>query len=158
MFKKILVCLDGSELAEVILPYALEQAKRFDSELVLFRAFSEPSVISLAMPGMPGVPIETDRMEKHLLEDEMKVETYLNSLADKLQSENNLIVNYDKMRGVAGPAIVEYCGKHEIELIAIATHVRSEPSRVVLGSVADYVIRHSGTPILLIRPTGVKAK
>ena len=44
MFKKILVCLDGSELAEVILPYALEQAKRFGSELVLFRAFSDRGV------------------------------------------------------------------------------------------------------------------
>jgi len=158
MFKKILVCLDGSELAEVILPYALEQARRFDSELVLFRAFSEPSVISLAMPGMPGVPIETGRMEKHLIEDEREVETYLKSLADKLQSENNLRVNYGKVRGAAGPAIVEYCAKQEIELIAIATHVRSLPSRVLLGSVADYVIRHSGTPILLIRPTGGKAK
>ena len=158
MFKKILVCLDGSELAEVILPYALEQAKRFDSELVLFRAFSEPSVISLAMPGMPGLPMETERKEKHLIEDERIVETYLKSLADKLRSENNLMINYDKMQGAAGPSIVEYCGKQEIELIAIATHVRSEPSRVVLGSVADYVIRYSGTPILLIRPTGIKAK
>jgi nucleotide-binding universal stress UspA family protein len=158
MFKKILVCLDGSELAEVILPYALEQARRFDSELVLFRVFSEPSVISLAMPGMPGVPIDTERMEKHLIEDEREAETYLKSLADKLQSENNIKVNYDKVLGAAGPAIVEYCGKQEIELIAIATHVRSEPSRIVLGSVADYVIRHSGTPILLIRPTGGKAK
>jgi nucleotide-binding universal stress UspA family protein len=158
MFKKILVCLDGSELAEVILPYAIEQARRFDSELVLFRAFSEVSVISLAMPGMPGVPIETERMEKDLIKDEMEVETYLKSLADKLQAENKLTVNYDKMQGAAGPAIIEYCRNHEIELIAIATHVRSEPSRIVLGSVADYVIKHSGTPILLIRPTGVKAK
>ena len=158
MFKKILVCLDGSELAEVILPYALEQAKRFDSELVLFRAFSEPSFISLAIPGMPGVPIETERMEKHLIKDEIEAETYLKSLADKLQAENSLTVNYHQVMGEAGPAIIEYCVKQEIELIAIATHVRSEPSRVMLGSVADYVIRHSGTPILLIRPTGGKAK
>ena len=97
-------------------------------------------------------------MEKHLIKDESEAETYLKSLADKLQAENSLMVNYYLVKGEAGPAIIEYCGEHEIELIAIATHVRSEPSRVMLGSVADYVIRHSGTPILLIRPTGGKAK
>ncbi len=158
MFKKILVCLDGSDLAEKILPYAIEQAKRFDSELVLFRAFSEPSAISLAIPGMPGVPIETKRTEKHLIEDEQEAEIYLKSLADKVQAEEKIKVNYEKVLGVAGPAIVEYSVKQGIELIAIATHGRSGPGRVVLGSVADYVIRRSGMPILLIRPTIDKVK
>lgn len=156
MYKKIVVCLDGSELAEAILPYALEQARSFNSELVLFMAVSEPSLISLAMPGMPGVPIDTRRMEKQFIEDEREGESYLKSLADKLQEENKLIVNYDTAQGSAGQAIVEYCGKQMIELIAIATHGRSGPGRVVLGSVADYVIRHSSVPILLIRPTGDK--
>jgi nucleotide-binding universal stress UspA family protein len=156
MFKKILVCLDGSTLAEQILPYATEQASRFDSELVLFRAFSEPSAISLALPGMPGVPIDTGRVEKHLMEDEREAETYLKSLADKLQVETRLMVSYDKMLGSAGPAIVEYCETQEIELIAIATHGRSGLGRAVLGSVADHVIRRSGMPILLVRPTGDK--
>ena len=55
MFKKILVCLDGSELAEKILPYAVEEAVHFDAELVLFRVFSESGLISLAVPGIPGV-------------------------------------------------------------------------------------------------------
>jgi nucleotide-binding universal stress UspA family protein len=152
MFKKILVCLDGSRLAEQILPYAVEQAKRFASEIVLFKAFSEPSTISLAMPGMPGVPIDTGRVERHLIEDEREAETYLKSLADKLQTETGLRVNYDKVLGLAGPAIVEYCRDQEIELIAIATHGRSGFGRALLGSIADYVIRHSGIPILLIRP------
>jgi nucleotide-binding universal stress UspA family protein len=156
MYKKILVCLDGSKLAEAILPYATEQAKRFDSELVLFRASSERSSISLALPGMPGVPIDTKRAEKQLIEDEKEAETYLKSLAEKLQAETKLMVNYDQVLGVAGPAIVEYCADQDIELVAIATHGRSGPGRVVLGSVADYVIRHAGIPILLIRPAGEK--
>lgn len=152
MYKKILVCLDGSKLAEQILPYVVEQAKRFAGEIVLFKAFSEPSTISLAMPGMPGVPIDTGRAEKHLIEDEREAETYLKSLADKLQTETGLRVTYDKVLGPAGPAIVEYCRNQEIELIAIATHGRSGFGRALLGSIADYVIRHSGIPILLIRP------
>jgi nucleotide-binding universal stress UspA family protein len=154
MFKKILVCLDGSRLAEAILPYASEQARRFDSELVLFRALSERSSISLALPGMPGVPIDNKRVEKLLIEDKKEAETYLESLAERLRAETKLEVSYDQVLGVAGPAIVEYCEDQGVELIAIATHGRSGPGRVVLGSVADYVIRHAGIPILLIRPGG----
>jgi nucleotide-binding universal stress UspA family protein len=153
MFERILVCLDGSGLAEAILPYAVEQAKRFGSELVLFRAFSEPSALSLAIPGTAGVPIDTKRVERHLIEDEKEAETYLKSMADKLLAETGLKVNYVKVMGLAGPAIVDYCREQEIGLIAIATHGRSGPRRVVLGSVADYVIRNSGMPILLVRPS-----
>ncbi len=153
MYNTILVCLDGSKLAEQILPYAIEQAKHFDGELVLFSVISEPSNIGLAMPGMPGLPLESRGIEKHILEDEIKTEVYLKSLADKL-SEEKIKVSFEKVLGIAGPSIVEYCEKQEIELIALATHGRSGPGRVVLGSVADYVIRHSNKPILLIRPAG----
>jgi nucleotide-binding universal stress UspA family protein len=154
MFKKILVCLDGSRLAEAILPYAIEHAMCFSSELVLFRAISESSAIGLAIPGMPGLPLETGGAGKHFIEDEQAAEDYLKSLTNNLETEGNLKVSYEEVVGVAGPSIVEYCEKNNIDLIAIATHGRSGPGRVVLGSVADYVIRNSGIPILLIRPTG----
>ncbi len=152
MFKKILVCLDGSKLAEAALPYAIEEAKRFESELVLFRAYYEPLPTSPAVPGAVGVPVMTKRVAAHLVEDEKEVERYLKSLAGKLQKETKLAVSYDKAMGQAGPAIVEYCGKQGVELIAIASHGRSGLGRVVLGSVADYVTRHSSVPILLVRP------
>jgi nucleotide-binding universal stress UspA family protein len=157
MFKKILVCLDGSRLAEAILPYAVEQGKHFESELVLFKAYSETAAISLAIPGMPGVPIEAGRVEKNLIEDEKEAEKYLQSLAAKLQAETQLTISYDTGLGVAGPAIVNYAAENAIELITLATHGRSGPGRIVLGSVADYVVRHAGVPILIIRPTVGKA-
>ncbi|MBN1368041.1 MAG: universal stress protein [Dehalococcoidales bacterium] len=156
MFKKVLVCLDGSKLAEVVLPFAIEEAKHFGSELVLFRAYSEPIPISLALPGVTGAPIETKGREKRLIEDEGEAEIYLKSLADRLQIETKLTVNYGMALGVAGPAIIEYCVNQGIELIAIATHGRSGLGRLVLGSVADYVIRHSNIPLLVVRPTGDK--
>jgi nucleotide-binding universal stress UspA family protein len=158
MFTKILVCLDGSELAEKVLPYAIEEAKRFDSELVLFRVVSEPYLVSLALPGMPGVPLDAGRTEQRELEEEKDAEQYLKSIAEKLQTEKNLRVSYASAIGAAGQAIVAYCEKHEIELIAIASHGRSGPGRVILGSIAEYVIRHSKLPILLIRPTKDKTK
>jgi len=57
MHRKILVCLDGSKLAEAIIPYAVEQARKFNAELVLFRVTTEPTIISPAIPGSPGVPL-----------------------------------------------------------------------------------------------------
>jgi nucleotide-binding universal stress UspA family protein len=158
MFEKILVCLDGSELAEKVLPYAIEEATRFESELVLFRVVSEPYLIGLALPGMPGVPINAQNTEKRELEEEQEAKDYLKSTADKVLNERKLRMSYDSTIGTPGPAIIEYCEKQNINLIALATHGRSGPGRVILGSIADYVIRHSTLPILLIRPTREKAK
>ena len=152
MFKKILVCLDGSELAEKILPYAVQEATHFDSELVLFRVFSESGLISLAVPGIPGIQVNPGTVEQRVIEDEKVIEEYLNQLASRLQSENKLHITCDSRRGSAGPVIVDYSANNQIELVAMATHGRSGPGRVVLGSVADYVIRHSNLPLLLIRP------
>lgn len=151
MFGKIVVCLDGSNLAEKILPYVIEQAKRFDSEIVLLRVISEPTIISPAIPGMPGLPIG---VKKSLTREEAEAEAYLKSVADRILSEEKLRVSYDRVLGPAGQTIIDYCGEHQIELIAIATHGRGGLGRAVLGSVADYVIKYSNLPILLIRPTG----
>ena len=152
MYKKILVCLDGSDLAEKVLPYAIEEASHANSELVLFMAISEPYFFSLALPGMPSVPIDTTRTEKLIIQEEKEARGYLNTVADKIHAEKKLNVSFDTRQGTPGPVIVEYCADQGIELIAIATHGRTGPGRVVLGSVADYVIRNSGLPILLIRP------
>jgi nucleotide-binding universal stress UspA family protein len=152
MFKKILVCLDGSELAEKILPYAVQEATHFESELVLFRVFSESGLISLAVPGIPGIQVNPGSVEQRVIEDEKQIEEYLKRLASELQADKSLRITCDSRRGSAGPVIVEYSAANQIELVAIATHGRSGPGRVVLGSVADYVIRHSNLPLLLIRP------
>jgi nucleotide-binding universal stress UspA family protein len=152
MYKKILACLDGSDLAEKVLPYAIEEASHANSELVLFMAISEPYFFSLALPGMPSVPIDTSRTEKLVIQEEKEARGYLNTVADKMRAEKKLNVSFDTRQGTPGPTIVTYCEEQKIDLIAIATHGRTGPGRVVLGSVADYIIRHSGLPILLIRP------
>jgi nucleotide-binding universal stress UspA family protein len=152
MFKKIMVCLDGSELAEKVLPYAVKEAERFESELVLFRVVSEALLVTPVLPGISGLPIDGARTGKRAIADEKEANDYLKNLVDNIQSENELRVSFATAQGTAGPAIIQYCQENEIELVAIATHGRSGPGRVVLGSVADYVIRHSSLPLLLIRP------
>jgi nucleotide-binding universal stress UspA family protein len=152
MFKKILICLDGSELAEQILPYAEEQALHFNSKLVLIRVYSEPGFIGLAVPGFPGIPVETQNMGKQIQKEEQEAEKYLKTVADKLLKQRGLAADCVTVLGAAGEAIVNYAVENKIELIAIATHGRSGPGRMVMGSVADYVLHNAHLPVLLIRP------
>lgn len=152
MFKKIMVCLDGSDLAEQILPYAIEQASHFDSKIVLFRVFTESSLTSIGIPGFPAVPVETPRMPKQTQQEEIDSMSYLKAVADQIQAEHSLPIEYVTMFGVPGQTIVRYAVENEVDLITIATHGRSGLGRAIIGSVADYVVRQSGIPILLIRP------
>lgn len=158
MFKKILVCLDGSELAEKVLPYAEEQAERFNSQLVLFMTVSEPYFMTPGLPGIPGVPLDTLNRENLIFTEKTAAEKYLKSVAEKILSGKKITVSFESAVGSPGQGIIEYSGSHGIDLIALATHGRSGVGRVILGSVADYVIRHSDLPILLIHPNKTKSK
>jgi nucleotide-binding universal stress UspA family protein len=153
VYKKILVCLDGSELAEQILPYAVEQAFHFSSKLVLLMVFTEPGFVGLAVPGFPGVRLETGGMEKQIKKEEETAKTYLNTIAEKVLAQRGLKADCVAVLGVAGETIVQYAEDNAIDLITLATHGRSGPGRVILGSVADHVVSHSRIPILLIRPS-----
>jgi len=152
MYKKVLVCLDGSELAEQVLPYASEVARRFDGALVLLRVVVKPVLVSPGIPGAGAVPVVTSRMGRQVETDELQAETYLQSIAARLLKDYALKAEIVTSLGAAGPTIVDYAAANGVELIAIATHGRTGPGRVLFGSVADFVVRQSRMPVLLIRP------
>lgn len=152
MFEKIAVCLDGSALAEQILPYAAEQAKRFSSIPVLLRVVSGPVILTPGIPGSAGGPLVTVRREKQAEKEEEESDKYLKTVAERLYKEYQLKAECVTLIGPPGQTIVEYAADNKIGLIAIATHGRTGPGRVLFGSVADYVIKQSRLPILLIRP------
>jgi nucleotide-binding universal stress UspA family protein len=150
MFEKIMVCLDGSELAEQILPYATEEAIHCGSRLVLLRVITGSSSMPMAAAGVPAYTTEavTQQMES----EEQETKAYLERLAQPLL-QKGLHVECVTLHGLQiGEAIVSYADKNNIGLIAIATHGRSGLGRLVFGSVADFVLRESGLPILLVKP------
>jgi len=153
MYEKILVCLDGSKLAEQVLPYIAELARNMKSAVILLRVVPEPVIPSPAIPGTPGVPVVTSRMGRHAEEEEHDSEAYLSSVADRMAKEQGLRPECATALGAPGPVIVDYATKNDVGLIAIATHGRSGLGRALLGSVADFVTRQSRLPVLLIRPT-----
>lgn len=153
MFESILVCLDGSDLAEQVLPYAMAQASHFNSEMILLEVVRPSS--SLVTPMAPGVaapaPVFTEEDADRVLREEKEAEEYLGRVAQRL-SKSGIAVEWAARYGDPGPAIVEYAAEENVDLIALATHGRGGLGRLVFGSVADYVLRESGLPILLITP------
>ena len=146
MFEKILVCLDGSDLAEEILPYAAEIARRFQSKLVLLEVTMAPSALVEPMTGF-----YTQTSSSKVLRSEDEASTYLEGIAGQLQ-ERGLDVDFLTLPGSPGPVIVDYADGNEFDLIALGTHGRSGLRRLVLGSVADHVLKESGLPVLARRP------
>jgi nucleotide-binding universal stress UspA family protein len=151
MFKRILVCLDGSRLAEQIMPYAAEEAICFQSKLVLLQVVQEPVAFSPGFPGEAPVPVQTEIMVAGAKEALISAKKYLEKLARPLRKKG-IQVRTVAIPGGAGEAILDYANTNNISLIAIATHGRGGLRRAVFGSVADHVLRESGLPVLVIRP------
>lgn len=147
MHEKILVCLDGSDLSEQILPYALEQAKRFGSRVVLLRVVTDLPIY--AAPGDPKVVVEQlDRIPRAKRE----AEAYLYSLVKQFW-DAGLEAECVALEGSPDEMIVRYAEDNGVNLIALATHGAGGLGRALIGSVADHVMRHSRVPVLCIKPT-----
>ncbi|MDP2729982.1 MAG: universal stress protein [Dehalococcoidales bacterium] len=156
MFGKILVCLDGSSLAEQILPYVSAEASRFNSKVILFQVTPEPIVVSPGIPGAAPLPVQTKGMLKEAMEAEREAQAYLAEIAERLWKQG-VPAETMTMPGRAGETIVGYAVNDNTGLIALATHGRSGLGRAVFGSVADFVLRESGLPILVIKPQETEA-
>lgn len=158
MVKKILVCLDGSQFAEGLLPYAIERAQHFNSKIILLTVTtSMTSVLTASLPGTAGqaasamVPAQLDDI---LRKEETAARMYLESVAIRLR-EMGLDVDYTT-RSMGGDSIantiVVYAAENDVDLIMMATHGHSFWKRLILGSVTESVIRKSTTPVLVTMP------
>jgi nucleotide-binding universal stress UspA family protein len=149
MFEKILVCLDGSEYAEQILPYAENEALVHHSQLILLRIVSEPNMTVVESGASYREIQELAEQEQSDVQD---ARSYLKNtratLRDKGISAEAVVLEASHI----GKAIVNYAEKNGIGLIAIATHSRGNLVQMFIGSVAEYILRNSGLPLLMIRP------
>jgi nucleotide-binding universal stress UspA family protein len=144
MIRSIVVPLDGSELAESVLPSVVEIAKSLDLEVVLCRAYE---LAASAYYGSEGYLPNYDDM---LLNLKKEVEGYLANKAGSLKQAGLARVSWIAMTGCGADEIVRYSREHPDALIAMCTHGRSGVRRWVLGSVTERVVRHSGDPVLVV--------
>lgn len=151
VYGRILVALDGSALAEQIVPHAQALAGKFGSTVTLLRAVSPPGTIlsgSAADATMVAGPVvdPTPIVEA----EEREASTYLDAIAQRLRRES-IPVETEATIGPADVAIVEQARQLPADLIALTTHGRSGLSRLVFGSIAESVLRHAPCPVLLVR-------
>jgi nucleotide-binding universal stress UspA family protein len=142
MYKKMLVPLDGSELAEVVLPYARELAGRLDLEMILLHV-CEPHRSDSQFMCQAYIDHAAEILEKQSKEVQSKAGAPPGVKAVGAQAE--------VLTGHPAEEIVDYAKKKKVDLILMATHGRSGVRRWVLGSVADKVLRTSKVPVWLVR-------
>ncbi|HXH10598.1 MAG TPA: universal stress protein [Alphaproteobacteria bacterium] len=137
MYKRILVPLDGSTLAEGVLPHVTELAKSLGAEVVLLRvAFAH------IFPGADPIATQVTAVQE--------AEDYVTELAKKLQ-EQGVRAEAKVRYGDAVEEILDHVAWDHIDLIAMATHGRTGLARVVMGSVTEQVLRRAPVPMLLLR-------
>lgn len=146
MYRHILVPLDGSALAEQVLPHVHAlAANEGTTKITLLRAVPPIFTTSVDYSGMLATTTEAiTQMEQEALD-------YLQHIARQFQSEG-YEVHTEISALPPAEAIIEYAENHNVDLIVIATHGRSGLSRWVFGSVTQKVVQVAPTPVLVIRP------
>lgn len=144
MYEKIMTPLDGSQIAEVALPYAEELAGRIGSEVTLLY-----------------VNEQTDESYQHMhklymekIADTVKIgsDSYARASGRQVLTDVRAII----LNGNPAEKIVEYAEKENIDLIVMSTHGRSGIRHWTIGSVAEKVVRATNKPVALIRAKGLR--
>jgi nucleotide-binding universal stress UspA family protein len=147
MYRHILVPLDGSPLAEQVLPHVHAlAANEGTTKITLLRAVPPIFTTSVDYSGMLATTA-ADALET--LEDEARA--YLDNIANQFRAEG-YSVQVEISAMPAAEAILDYADSQHADLVAIATHGRSGISRWVFGSVTQKVVQNCPVPVLVIRP------
>jgi nucleotide-binding universal stress UspA family protein len=144
MYRKILVPLDGSKVAEGVLPHAKDLAYSQGAELILLTVGANPAMdFAFSDPGLARSAIneQEERSRKYIaeVEDQLKSAGFRTSTVLRVGSVAEVILGVAEELGV--------------DCIAMSTHGRTGPARWLLGSIADRVVHNSKVPVLLIRAT-----
>lgn len=143
LFRRILVPLDGSDLAEGALRPAVGLAERFGASLIALRVVPKPLDLT-SIYGMPGVEIR-GRGHQERVQD---ATAYLAALADR-HSGVPVEVHVVESSGAAD-GVVNSARALEADLVVLSSRGRGGMTRVVIGSVADKVIRGTTRPVLVV--------
>ncbi len=171
MLERILVPLDGSELAESVLPYVEEICQRCEPvQVILLQVLPPPRGRSGAVyralgedfPTMTLPDSEADvetaqhpiYREQEIASARAEAEVFLARAIQRL-CEGEIDTRVEVAFGRAAEGIVDFAEREGVDLIAMSTHGRSGLSRWFFGSVTEKVLRGTHLPLLLVRPPGL---
>ena len=158
LFKHVLIPLDGSALAADIFPTATAIAQAGGAKITLARVITPVPALTPVDATVPlaYTPIVPDEVATKHLASEVAAE--LDEIAQRLKEHGHVDVKAEVIVDErAAQAIIDYARANDVDLVAMCTHGRGA-SRLLVGSVADKVLRGSGLPILLHRPVHLSAE
>lgn len=145
MYKKIMVPLDGSHIAECVIPHIEAIAKKSSAKVELVTVI-EP----LEIPTRGQIAISDDEIKKIDSEGKKEANKYLDQVSARLTKagvKSDTVI----LSGRAADRLTRYAVNNDIDLIIMATHGRSGISRMFWGSVAEKILRATEIPVLLIK-------
>jgi len=165
MYEKIVVPLDGSKLAECVLPYVEELAKGCGTKEVILVSVTErivgnlpltrhtQPITPLPIPTPAPAPEAVTKVPVAVGKKQRQAQRYLSRIAKRLEGKG-IKARCEVLLGNPAEEITIFTEQSGADLITMASHGRSGPSRWAYGSVADKVFRSSCTPILMVRAPG----
>ena len=151
MYPKILVPLDGSELAECVLPHVEAIAKGCGTSNVIFVRVVEPVYLPADEAG--GLTLSGEELKRIESGHKSNARDYLQQLGSRLKYDG-VNLQTEVIVGRVAESLADYAEKNGVDLIIIATHGRSGISRWVRGSVADRILHSACVPVLMVRSPG----
>ena len=150
MYKKVLVPLDGSKLAECVLPHVEALAKGCQAAAIHFVQVYAPFQIP---PSMEAVPLKQAEIDAISAQGKKVAEEYVRGVAARFDAGTAKAEGI-VLSGAVTETLADYIAKNAVDLVVIATHGSSGVSRWVWGSVADRLLRSSCAPVMMVRAPG----
>ncbi len=148
MYQKIIVPLDGSKLAECVLPHVQTLAHTCEIADVVLVRVAEPVQTVVADYALKQVDVASLDAE-----NKADAEKYLAEMA-KHVTLNGTHVQTKVLTGHAAESIADFAAENGADVIVLATHGRSGVKRWVLGSTADKILRSACVPVMMVRAPG----
>ena len=146
-FKKILVPIDFSSYSDEAVNYAAIISKKFEAEFILMHVIES----------LPYTVTDTLRLIEHRRALETIAKSLLDNLSKKLR-ETKVAVRTFLVSGAAYHEILKKSQREKVDLIVMGTHGRTGLEHLLLGSVAEKVVRLSSCPVLTVRLPRTKVK
>ncbi len=178
-YRKILVPLDGSEFSRAVLPHVHEVAACTGARVILLQAIAEPEpdtseahwLLTFGgpasigeVPGEGGLRPGMEPWARREWAESIRAELVRRTEREMEAAQSNLNaaaagfktsgISFETVIQAGRPSevILDVAMAEKVDMIAMATHGRSGIQRLLLGSVADRIVRHADAPVLLVRP------
>jgi nucleotide-binding universal stress UspA family protein len=155
MYNKIMVPLDGSELAECVLPHVEAIATGCKASQAVFVHVISPIHLQANVPTDSILGFDAKKLEQMEAQRQQTAQAYLKKIMESTRIEG-AVLRHEVLEGEVAATLSQWAEDNGVDLIVIASHGRSGISRWVYGSVADRIMRSACVPVLMIRAPGCK--